>query len=56
MWNVISYVMPVITGATGTLSKSFRKYPNNIFGKHDIQEIQKTVILVAAHMLQKIVM
>jgi predicted N-acyltransferase len=39
---------------TGT--KSFRKYPNNIFGKHDIQEIQKTVILVAAHMLQKTVM
>jgi len=55
MWNVVSYVMLVITGATGTISKSFRKYQNNIFGKRNIQEIQKTVIMVAAHMVQKIV-
>jgi hypothetical protein len=56
MWNVITYAMPVITEATGTISKSLRKYLNNVFGKRDIQEIQKTVILAAAHMLQKIVM
>ena len=53
VWNVITYVMPVITEATGIISKSFRKYQNNIFGKSDIQEMQKTVILVAAHMLQE---
>jgi len=25
MWNIKTKVMPVITGATGTISKSFRK-------------------------------
>jgi hypothetical protein len=36
MWNVTTKVIPVITGANGTISKSFRKYPSNIPGKHDI--------------------
>ena len=27
-------VIPVIVGATGTISKSFRKYVSNIPGKH----------------------
>jgi hypothetical protein len=26
MWNVKTMVIPVVTGATGTISKSFRKY------------------------------
>jgi hypothetical protein len=30
MWNVKTKVIPVITGATGTISKSFRKYVSNI--------------------------
>jgi len=30
MWKVKSKVMPVIIGATGTISKSFRKYVSNI--------------------------
>jgi hypothetical protein len=38
-------VIPVITGATGTISKSFRKYLNNTLGKHEIKELQKTAIL-----------
>jgi hypothetical protein len=37
-------VIPVIEGATGTISESFRKYLNNILGKHEIKELQKTVI------------
>jgi hypothetical protein len=31
----------VITGATGTISKSLRKYLSNILGKHKIKELQK---------------
>jgi hypothetical protein len=34
-------VIPVIIGATGTISKSFRKYVTNIPGKHDVKEIQE---------------
>ena len=31
MWNVKTKVIPVIIGATGTISKSFRKYMSNIY-------------------------
>ena len=34
MWNVQPKVIPVIIGATGTISKSFRKYVSNIPGNH----------------------
>jgi hypothetical protein len=34
MWNVKTKVIPVIIGATGTVTKSFRKYVSNIPGKH----------------------
>jgi hypothetical protein len=30
MWNVKTEVIPVIIGATGTTSKSFKKYPRHI--------------------------
>jgi len=32
MWNVKAKVIPVITGATGTVSKPFRKYVSNVPG------------------------
>ena len=32
VWNVKTKVIPVIIGATGTISKSFRKYVSNIPG------------------------
>jgi len=35
MWNVKPKVIPVIILATGTISKSFRKYMSNIPGKHE---------------------
>jgi hypothetical protein len=34
MWNVNTDVIPVIIGASGTISKSFRKYLSNIREKH----------------------
>jgi hypothetical protein len=30
MWKIKARVIPVIIGATGTISKSFRKYINNV--------------------------
>jgi hypothetical protein len=47
---------PVIIRATGTISKSFRKYLSSIPGKHDIKELQKTAMLGTAHILQKVLM
>jgi hypothetical protein len=56
MWNVKTQVAPVIIGATGTISKSFRKYLSSVPGKHDIKEMQKTAILGTAHTLREVLM
>ena len=49
-------MIPVIIGATGTISKSFRKYVSNIPGKHEVKYLQKTAILGTAHILWKVLM
>ena len=56
MWNVRTKVIPVIVGATATVSKSFLKYMSNILGKHGVKELQKTAILGTAHILRKVLM
>ena len=56
MWNVKTKVIPLIIGATGTISKSFRKYVSNILGKHEVKELQKTAILGTAHTLLTVLM
>ena len=56
MWNVKTKVTPVIIGATGTISKTFRKYVSNIPGKHEVKELQKTAILSTAHILRRVLM
>ena len=40
MWNVKAKVIPVIIGATGTISESLRQYLSNIPGKREIKELQ----------------
>ena len=54
MWKVKTRVIPVIIGATGTISKSFRKYVSNLPGNHEVKELQKTAILGTAHKLRKV--
>ena len=54
MWKVKIRVIPVIIGANGTISKSFRKYMSNIPGNHEVRELQKTAILGTAHILRKV--
>jgi hypothetical protein len=41
MWNVKAKAMPVITGATGTISQSLGKYLSNTPGKQEIKKIKK---------------
>ena len=41
MWNVKAKVIPVIIGATGTISKSLRHYLSNVKAKYEINELQK---------------
>ena len=56
MWNVKAKVILIITGATGTISKSLRQYLSNKPGKAEIKELQNTAMLVTAHILQKVLM
>jgi len=48
--------MPVIIGATGTVSKSLKQYLSNTPGKHEIKELQKTAVVGTAHKLREVLM
>jgi hypothetical protein len=54
MWIVKTRAIPVIIGATGTISKSFRKYVSSIPGNHEVRELQETARLGTTHILQKV--
>jgi hypothetical protein len=56
MWNVKPKMIPVITGATETISKSFRKYLRYIQEKHEIKELQETATLGTAHTLREVLL
>jgi hypothetical protein len=49
-------IIIIIIGATGTISKSFRKYVSTVPGNHDVMELQKTAILGTAHLIRKVLM
>ena len=54
IWNVKTKVIPVIIGATGTNSKTFRKHVSNILGNHEVKKLEKTAILGPAHTFRKV--
>jgi hypothetical protein len=56
MWNVKTKMTPVIIGATGSISKSFRKHLSSVPGKHDVKELHKTAVLGTAHTLREVLM
>jgi len=56
MWNVKAKVAPVITGVTGTTSKSVTNYLSKVLGEHEIKELQQRAILGSEHILQKVLM
>ena len=56
MWNMRAKVILVIISVTGTISQLLRQYLNNIPGKHEIKELEKTAILVTAHLLLKVLL
>jgi hypothetical protein len=54
MWSVKTNVISVLTGATGTTSRSFIKYLSNILDEHKIKDLQKTTIFSMVCILQKV--
>jgi hypothetical protein len=41
MWNMKCFVIPVITGATGIVTKGLKKYLQTIPGKRSVHSIKK---------------
>jgi hypothetical protein len=56
MWNVKTKVVPVITRATGTISKSLWKYLSDIAQKRENKELQKAAMPGTARLLRKVLM
>jgi hypothetical protein len=50
MWNIICFVIPVIIGATGIVTKGLKNYLETILGKHSIDYLQKIAVLGTSHM------
>ena len=47
-------IVPVIIGATGVVRRNLRKNLEAVPGKHSIDSLQKTAILVTSHILRKV--
>jgi hypothetical protein len=54
MWNLKCTIIPVITGATGIVTRSSRKNLETVPGKHSIVSLQKTAILGTSHIIRKV--
>jgi len=54
MWNLKCTIMPVITGATGIVSRSLRKNLETVPGKHSTDSLQKTAIFGTSHTIRKV--
>ena len=53
MWHVKKQVIPVITGVNETTSESFTNISEQHKAKHEIKELQQTVMLGTAQILWK---
>jgi hypothetical protein len=53
MWNVKGFVIPVIIGATGIVTRGLEKYLETIPGKHSIDSLKKAV-LGTSHIIRKV--
>ena len=54
VWNLKCTIIPVITGAIGTVTSSLKKNFEVVPGKHSIDSLQKTAVLGASHIIRKV--
>jgi hypothetical protein len=54
MWNMKCFVIPVIIGATGTVTRGLEKYLGTIPEKHSIDSLQKTSVLGTSHIVRNV--
>jgi hypothetical protein len=56
VWKMKAKAIPVITGATGIMSKSLRQCLSKIPGENEIKELPITATFGTSHILRKILM
>jgi hypothetical protein len=54
MWNMKCMVIPVLTGATGIVTKRLKTNLEAIPGKHPTDPLQKTAVLGTLHIIRKL--
>ena len=54
MWNMKCIIIPVVTGATGIVTKGLKKNLAAIPGKHSVYSLQSTSILGTSHTIRKV--
>jgi len=54
MWNLKCTIVPVITGATGIVTRNLKKNLEAVPGKHSTDSLQKTAILGTSHIIRKV--
>jgi hypothetical protein len=54
MWNLKRTIIPIITGATGIVTRSLRKNLEAVPGKHSINLLQITAILGTSHIIREV--
>jgi hypothetical protein len=54
MWNLKCKILPILTGATGIVTRSLRKNLEAVSGKHSIDLLQKTAVLGTSHIIRKV--
>ena len=52
--NLKCTIIPVITGATGIVTRSLRKNLEAVPGKHSIDSLQKTAVLGTSQIIRKV--
>jgi hypothetical protein len=55
MWNMKCFVIPVIIGATGIVTRGLKKYLATIPRKHSFNRFStKTAVLGTSHIIRKV--
>jgi hypothetical protein len=54
MWNMKCFVIPVISGATGIVTKGIKKYLETMLGKHSVDSVQKRAVPGTSHIIRKV--
>jgi len=54
IWNLKRFVVPVITGATGIVTKRLQIYLETIPVKHSMDSLRKAALLGTSHIIRKV--